>query len=128
MKSNLSNYSRQTKILWYVMLGAALFALGFAVYQLLSFSLLQFWVLGVAIIVSALLSRYEFRIPKTPAVISAGGIGVFWGTIWLGIPGGVFLGAAASLARYGIGSKNKKLWLFEVFANIFSGFAGAKVF
>ena len=110
------------------MLGAALFALGFAVYQLLSFSLLQFWALGVAIIVFALLSRYEFRIPKTPAVISAGAVGVFWGTIWLGIPGGVLLAAAASLARYGIGSKNKKLWLFEVFANIFSGFAGAKVF
>ena len=52
---------------------------------------------------------------------------VFWGIIWLGIPGAIFLAASASLARYKL-AKSKFHWLFGVFNNICAAFAAVEVF
>ena len=128
MKLNPSEYNRQTIIFWSIMLTAALCALGFAVYEITAFSSLQFITLGAAIAVTVVLSQHQIKIPGTQINFSAKEAVAFWGAVWLGIPGGVLLAAAASLAGYKFASKDKKEWLFNVSLSIVSIFAAAGVF
>lgn len=103
-------------------------AVAFSVYLCLEFSVVQITTLVVGLVVSALLSQYQFKIPKTQTVISAKELVAFWGIIWLGIPGGVLMAASASLARYSTATKSKKQALFAVFVHTFATFVSAKVF
>ena len=115
-----------------ILTGALVFtgicALGFAVYESLSFNLLQFLILSAAITVSLLADQHQFRIPKTNLTISPRKILIFWGTIWLGIAGGVFLSAASLIARYREASKDKGRWFFGTLISVNAAFAAAAVF
>ncbi len=68
---SLSDYNLKTKIYWYVMLYLSLFALCFGVYIVIEFSFLQFAVLGVSIVISPLVNKFQIKIPKTKTTISA---------------------------------------------------------
>lgn len=125
---NLSEYNLKTKIYWFVMFFLSLFALSFAIYKLVGFSVLQFAALGVSISISILVNKYQIRIPKTQTVLSAKELVTFWGIVWLGIPGGILLAASASLARIGKTPKSNKRLLFNVFVNMFATLAAATVF
>lgn len=125
---NLSEYNFKTKIYWCLMSCLSLFALGFAVYKLVGFSLLQFAVLGFLIVISLLVNKYQIRIPKTQTVISAKELMAFWGIVWLGIPGGILIAASASLARFGKAQKTTKRLLFNFFVNTFATLAAGIVF
>ena len=118
----------KTKIYWSLLLGISLVLCGFAVFQAAVFSLQEFLVLSGALAVSAFANQHQITIPKTSANFSAKEIIVFWGIIWLGVPGGVFLAVCASLARFYIVGKNKSRWLFGVFTDVCAAFAGGAVF
>jgi len=124
----LSDYNLKTKLYWCAMLCVCLFALSFAGYKVAEFSLLQFAVLGVSLVISLLVNKYQIKIPNTQTSISAKELVVFWGIIWLGIPGGILLAASASLARFDKAKKSQNRWLFGVFVNTFSAFVAAIVF
>jgi diguanylate cyclase (GGDEF)-like protein/putative nucleotidyltransferase with HDIG domain len=109
----------ETKIIWYVMLGAAILSIVFAVVSLFSFSLTGIIVLSVSVFVSVLLNRYSAVIPQTRIVLSAKNIFAFWGVIWLGAGGGILLGASASLIRT-FKSRNERDGAFPLFADIVS--------
>ncbi len=127
-KFDLSGYNLQTKIHWSAMLVLCLFALSFAVYNSFGFSFVQFLVLGGSLIISSLINKYQIKIPKTQTTVSTKELVVFWGTIWLGIPGGVLLAASASLTKFGLAKKSPQQWLFNTFVNVLSTFAAAAVF
>ncbi len=124
---NLSDYDLKTKILWYLTLFLSLIALCFAVFKAIEFSVLQFAVLGISLFISLLVNKYQIKIPKTQTTISAKELAVFWGTIWLGIPGGILLAASASLARFGKIPGSQKRWLFGFYVNTFSTLISASV-
>lgn len=128
MKLNLSEYNLQTKIFWYVMLCLSFVALGFAAYKLTAFSWQQFLVLGGSLIISAIINKYQIKIPKTQTSLSAKEFVAFWATIWLGVSGGILLAAGASLARPLAASRSRRQWFFNVFVNTFTTCVSANVF
>ena len=128
MKLDLAEYNLQTKVYWYVMLCLSFVALAFAAYKLTAFSLVQFLMLGGSLFISSIINKYQIKIPKTHTAVSAKEMIVFWGTIWLGVPGAILLAASASLARPLAASRSRKQWFFNVFVNVFSTFVAANVF
>jgi len=127
-KLTLSGENLKSKIYWSIMLVSSLCALGFAVIGFTDFSLHQLPVFGVALAVSVFAGQHQFKIPRTSVVFSAKESLIFWGTIWLGIPGAVFLALSISLARFSRGRQNNFSWLFGVFFNTFTSFAAASFF
>jgi diguanylate cyclase (GGDEF)-like protein/putative nucleotidyltransferase with HDIG domain len=127
-ESSLPGNNLKAKIYWSVLLCTSLALLGFAAFSLFDFSLQQLLVLAVAVAVSVFANQHQIRIPKTSADFSAKEIIIFWGTIWLGVPGGVFLAVSCALARFNTVQKNKFQWLFGVFSNACTAFASASVF
>lgn len=123
-----ANYNLRTKIFGGSIFLISLFAIGFAFFEITAFSAHQFIVLGVAIAVSGFANQHEIRIPKTQIIISAKELVMFWGMIWLGIPGAVFLAVSGSLAKYSLGVKSKFHWLFSIFNNICASFAASYIF
>lgn len=125
---NLSGGNLQSKIYWSILLGASLVFTGFAAFQFENFSLQQFLILAVAAAVAVFANQHQVRLPKTATDFSAREIAVFWGAIWLGVPGAVFLAVASSLIRFNISQKDKFKWLFGVFSSVCTAFASASVF
>jgi diguanylate cyclase (GGDEF)-like protein/putative nucleotidyltransferase with HDIG domain len=125
---NLSGNNLKSKAYWAILLGASLILLGFAAFRLDDFSLPQFGVLAVALAVSVFANQHQIKIPGTAVNFSAKEIVVFWGIIWLGVPGGVFLAVVSSIVRFNVEQKNKFKWLFGVFSNVCAAFASASVF
>ncbi|MCD9185978.1 MAG: diguanylate cyclase [Pyrinomonadaceae bacterium] len=125
---DLSQYNWQTKILWWTLGVLSLPSLGFAVFGALSFSISQVAALGTALFISALVNQHKLRIPGTKTNLSVKEFFVFWGTIWLGLPGAVFLAAGAVLARFFVTEKDTKHFVFSVFSNINTAFVSSTVF
>ncbi len=127
-KYNLAGENLKSKIYWAVMLCISFVLLGFAALNLNDFSLEQFGVLAVALAVSVFANQHQVRIPGTATDFSAREIVVFWGIIWLGVPGGVFLAVVSSLVRFNVEQKNKFRWLFGVFCGVSATFVSGSVF
>ena len=125
---NLSGGNLKSKIYWSILLGASLVFTAFAAFQLENFSLQQFLMLAVALAVAVFANQHQVRIPRPATDFSAREIAVFWGAIWLGVPGAVFLAVASSLVRFNISQKDKFKWLFGVFSNVCAAFISASVF
>lgn len=125
---DLSNYNLQTKIYWSVLSLLSIGAIISAFIGNLSFSLVQIVVLAVSIVVTALINQDQPKFSKPKITISAKELSIFWGIIWLGVSGGVFLGLAASLSTYWLFPKDKKRWLTTVFCSVISAFIAANSF
>lgn len=127
-KLTLSGENLKSKIYWGIMLVSSLCAFGFAIFGFTDFSLHQLPVFGIALAVAFFAGQHEFRIPKTSVFFSAKQILIFWGTIWLGIPGAVFLALSVSPARFDRERTNRFEWLFGIFSDTFTAFAAASFF
>jgi len=125
---NLSKYKLPTKIFWCSMLCLSLLALGIAVFGSSYFSMRQFAVFFVALIISVLVTQHQFTIPLTEIKFTAKELTVFWATIWLGVPGGVLLAAVVYFANYKFAPKDKMQWLFAVYVNVISTLAAGSIF
>ena len=118
----------RSRILWWLVLGTGVLVLVFSMIEAFSFSFSKIAVLAVAIFVSTLVSQYEARIPETKITVAPKNILAFWGIIWLGIPGGLLLGATASIASHAKFRGNKRAWFTAVSTDIVSIFISAVVF
>ncbi len=127
-KINLSGYSLKAIFFWCGLFAVSICICGFAAFGLIGFSLRQFFVLGIALAVSAFANQHQIKIPKTSVHFSVKEAIGFWAIIWLGLPGGVLIAVSASLARYVFAEKNNVRWLFGIFVNVCSTFAAAVVF
>ena len=125
---NLSKYKLPTRIFWCSMLCLSLFTLGIAIFGSFSFSMRQFAVFSVALIISVLVNQHQFTIPRTEIKFTAKELTVFWATIWLGVPGGVLLAAVVFFANYKFAPKDKMQWLFAAYVNVISAFAAGSIF
>lgn len=125
---DISELNWRTRILWFLMLGAAIAALGYSAFSASQFEFTQHFILAVSMIIAALASQHQLRIPETKIDLSARELIVFWGTIWLGVPSAALIATAGSLVTYGSSERNKKGWAFGVFANMAAAFVSAKVF
>ena len=126
-KIDLSVYNWQTKIYWWIMFALSLLTFGFSLFKAVEFTFLQCSILGGALIVASLVNNYQAKIPKTQTVVTANEFIVFWGAMWLGVPGAVLLAAGFCLTRFGAARKSPILWLFNSFVNIVSAFTATVV-
>ena len=60
--------------------------------------------------------------------MSAEELAAFWGIVWLGIPGGVFLAVMASSSKLLVGGRNTEKRLFDVFINAVATLAAGCAF
>lgn len=125
---NLSNYNLPTKIYWILLAVCSLGLITISGFGFYSYSLLQFGVLSVAVIVAAIIGQHQPKIPKVKLNISAKELVTFWGVIWLGASGGFFLSLVGSLATFWLFTKDKKRWLTTVFCSVISTFLSANSF
>src|SRR5687768_17388460 len=106
------NDTWQSRTLWLGSVGAAVAVLGFAVIEILALTLSvsRAAVVLASVFVSVLVGRYNVRIPRTQITFSTKDIFGFWGVIWLGVSGGILLGACASIAsQYGASPDRRRL-------------------
>jgi diguanylate cyclase (GGDEF)-like protein/putative nucleotidyltransferase with HDIG domain len=94
---DMSDYSRAAKVYWFALVSAGALIAAWALSQCLSFTPLQglqFVALTSFVVLS---SSLPLRIPNTSASITAGDAFVFLGTILLGVPAALLLGATDAL-------------------------------
>lgn len=125
---DLSSYNLQTKIYWSALLLLSIGAIISAFVGNFSFSLVQIVVLAVSVFVTALINQHQPTLPKFNIIISAKELCIFWGVIWLGVSGGIWLSLAASAATYSLYPKDKKRWLTTVFCSVISTFIAGNAF
>ena len=89
------------RAMWLVTVTLAVAAAAAAVFYVSQYRGQRLVVLLAAIFVATIVSKYELRLPKSSVEIAVGDIIVIWGVFWLGVSGGVLLGAAASIAKAG---------------------------
>src|SRR5688572_7934862 len=124
------NKSWQSKILWSAAVAAAAVALAFSVIEVLSLSISfsRGAVVVASVFVSILVGRYQIRIPGTQVNFSPKDIFGFWGVIWLGVSGGVLLGACASIASHKASFADRRRLASNVAADVLSTFFSAVAF
>ncbi len=115
---SLANCNSQTKIYLVLLMILSIAGLISGAIGLFSFSLNQFAVLAIGIVVTGISNLHQPRLPGSKITISAKEVAAFWGIIWLGVSGGIFLSLAASLAAYWCYPKDKTRWGADVFFNI----------
>ncbi len=121
--------NRQEQIFWYIIMCLCIVPLGFAVYKSLAFDATHFMSLAVLFGISAIVNRYRFLIPGTKTEVNAKDLMIFFGIMWLGIPGGVLLATSVSLAILSVSSNNqRKRWLFDLSVNVVSAFLAGIAF
>ena len=94
---DMSDYSRAAKAYWFALVAAGALITAWALSQCLSFTPgqgLQFLALLSFVVLS---SSFPLRLPNTPARITAGDAFIFLGTILLGVPAALLLGATDAL-------------------------------
>ncbi len=96
---NLAEYRTRSRALWSALFLIAVLITAGAAAMVTQYAFPKITVLLSAVFICALLSQYELRLPKTQIEISVGDVIAIWGVFWLGVSGGVLLGAAASIAR-----------------------------
>ncbi|MEP7076982.1 MAG: diguanylate cyclase [Acidobacteriota bacterium] len=93
---SLSGKPWHVKILWTLTAIVATILVVVAALQLTLFAPEKLVILGVAAFISVIVSRYRITIWKTRVRISAADLFGFWGVLWLGVSGGLILGAISS--------------------------------
>ena len=124
------NNSWQSRFLWYFVVLAAAVVLGFSVIEVLSLSVSvsRIAIVAASVFVSILVGRYETRLPGTQIKFSSKDIFGFWGVIWLGVSGGVLLGACASIANHRAASSDRRKFASNVAIDILATFLSAIAF
>ncbi len=125
---SLKDLRTPAKILWYVMLVGSVTVSVVALVMATQFPFYKLTVLLSAIFISVLLSQYELRLPKTQIEISVGNVIAIWGVFWLGLSGGVLLGAAASSSKLFRERKVTSTGVFNTCLTVLSVSAAATVF
>ncbi len=131
-KDTFSNHKLPTKIFWWLLLLTSAVLFGAAVYEISFFSATQFGVLFIALIISSLTNQHQLTVSPTNITFTAKEFVVFWGTLWLGVPGGVLLAAAVYAVQHLSApenrAKDKMRRTFGVFADITATFAAGTAF
>lgn len=118
----------QTKLLWCTASAVAAFMLAFSLFEAFRMPLSSIGTLVVAMFIAVIVSRFPVWVPGTPIVFSPKNLFAFWGVMWLGLPGGVLIGTAASLASLDLKTKDKRSLAAEGAVDTISTFFSAIAF
>lgn len=86
------------RLKWVLSLAAVLL-LGYAAIEILRFPVSTVVTLAASAFVALLLGKYRLTIPGTRIEFHPKAVMGFWGAMWLGVSGGIFLGTIASIAE-----------------------------
>ncbi|HVF29727.1 MAG TPA: diguanylate cyclase [Pyrinomonadaceae bacterium] len=122
--------SWQSRILSMGVIGVAICAVALSALEVISTTdkLSRIGVLLASLFVSVLVSRYELRVPGTQIRFSAKDIFAFWGVMWLGVSGGILIGAGASIANHAALRNDRKRFSTEVAVDVLAIFFAAIMF
>lgn len=86
-------------------------------------SLLQFTFSGVAVLttaaaVSAFVSRFQIRLPRSSDVLPVQVLFAVWGSLWFGLAGGVVLGVLSTVLNIWSSRRDKDPLVFEVCSKV----------
>ncbi len=101
-----------------VVTGLAVAAVFLALVQTFSMQVPYLFVLGLAILVAAIVGRYDFLIPRTSVRLRPSDVVTFWAVIAIGLQGGILVGLVGALAA-SIGEKPRQNRLFVVANEVF---------
>lgn len=93
----MSDYSRAAKAYWFALVASGALVTAWALSQCLAFTPVQGLQFVALLSFVVLSSSFPLRIPNTPASITAGDAFIFLGTILLGVPAALLLGATDAL-------------------------------
>ncbi len=128
MNKFIPDNQHNSKTVGIILLPAAVIVLGFAVYQVFEFSVIQFGALGVALLVSLIFNQHQFTIPHIRKSFSAREFTIFWGVIWLGTAGGVLIAAGIAAGSLIFFKDKKKFPYFDGYSTVISIFLAANAF
>ena len=125
--SGSNNSSWQSRILWAGVVAAAFGAVAFSLVEILLQARLlsRISVVAASLFVSILVSRYEPRIPGTQIKFAPKDVLAFWGVIWIGVAGGILIGACASLASHRPARADRKQLASDVAIDVLAIFFAA---
>src|SRR5690606_36959620 len=118
---------RSNLLQWAVMAAAGAF-LCFSILELAFVQVSKMAILGVAVLVSLLTARFDLHIPGTRATFHPKTVFVFWGTVLLGIFGGVLLALTSALSRSKEEGRDRESIRFDASRDIVCAFASAVAF
>lgn len=124
---NLSNYSVPARIYLLLMAACGLICFSFAFLETFSFTPVNIAVFIVSAVLTAIISQHKIYVSKHKLPLSLEKIPIFFGLLWLGVSGGVFLTLVSSLAKYRIQGKEKDRWLTALLSGIITVFAAGEI-
>lgn len=76
--------------------------------------------LGIAVIVSGFVGRFQIRLPRSPDVLPVGGLFAFWAVFWFGLPAGIVLGTIALILNFWPTRRSDRHVVFTICGSIVS--------
>lgn len=116
------------KAMWYAMAALTTVALLLSLIGLSNVSFANLVALGVAVFMTAIVSRHDIWIYRTQIRVLPKDIFAFWAIAWLGVSGGVLVGLAGSIAACYARKLDKERAFPFIFADTISTFAVASIY
>jgi len=124
---DLSDYNQKSRALWYTAVSAGALIGLWAMYNCLSFNLIEWGQFTALLALVLASSSYPIHIPNTHSSITISDTFVFLAVILLGVPAGILLGMVDTHASSRRTTKRATSWIsapaFMAITVLFSGFA-----
>ena len=125
---SISGKTWQEKVLWGVIVNLALVVVVVASILVTFYAPERLITLGIAAFVSVIACRYRITIWKTRVQISAADVFGFWGVLWLGVSGGLILGAISAATAAFSDPNGKEDKAYAAAADTVALYAAALIF
>ncbi len=125
---NLSEFSFKARAYICALAAAGFGAMLFSMYEGFSYSPTEWLIVGTVTFIGLIISQYQIKIPHTSIQVSAKEPIIFWGTLWLGIGGGVLLAILCGIGSYRSKIKNPVRWVPETVVPVFAALIAGTAF
>ncbi len=125
---NLSEFSFKARAYIGALAAAGFGAILFSVYEGISYSPTEWLIVATVTFIGLIIGQYQIKIPHTSIQVSAKEPIIFWGTLWLGIGGGVLLAILCGIGSYRSKVKNPVRWVPETAVPAFAALIAGAVF
>ncbi|MDI1242838.1 MAG: diguanylate cyclase [bacterium] len=123
-----TNQDWRLNLLRWMVTGAAVLSVSYALIELFTNQFSKVFILGVSAIIALLIARFELAIPGTRSTFYPKTVFAFWGIATLGVYGGVLLALAAALASRDALRADRRGWLRFAARDVVSALAAAVAF
>ncbi len=124
----IEKVAKTEQALFWGTLVPALFVVGYALLEVTAFGNANFVILTASAFVAILASKFNFGVPGTLIRFRPTIVLTFWGTMWLGIPGGILLGAISAISEQAERKRSGRASVFSVAIDTIAAFASSAVY